>query len=93
MSQEIILLDTYERIELNVELKKNYIFDFLEEFNSLKNEYSINGVIISFNTTFDDNLYLYKTFTKFTYKEYVYKIYFEMEGEIDWQEEINKLLV
>lgn len=91
LSQEIIL-DTYERIELNVELKNNYIFDFLTEFDLLKNKYLVNDVQINFNTTFDEEVYAYRTLAKFKYKDYVYKIYFEMEEETDWQNEISLLL-
>lgn len=92
LEQNVILLDTYERIKLNVELEKNYIFDFLTDFDWLENKFSVNDIQISYNTTFDEELYLYKTFTKFNYKGYVYKVYFEMEGEIDWQGELSNLL-
>jgi len=44
------------------------------------------------NTKFDEELYLYKTFTKFIYQGHVYRICFDLEGETDWQEEISKLL-
>lgn len=92
LSQEIILLDTYERIELNVELKNNYIFDFLKDFDLLENTVSLKSLQIYFNTTFDESLFLYITLAKFSYNGNVYKVYFEMEGETDWQEKISKLL-
>lgn len=80
--------------ELNLMLnqKKNYIFDFLTDFDWLENKFSVNDIQISYNTTFDEELYLYKTFTKFNYKGYVCKVYFEMEEETDWQGELSNLL-
>ena len=82
LSQDVILLDTYEQIKLFVELKDNYIFEFLSKYESLSSEIIINGV----------KIYLYKTFTKFIYQGHVYRICFDLEGETDWQEEISKLL-
>lgn len=92
LSQDVILLDTYEQIKLFVELKDNYIFEFLSNYESLSSEIIINGVKINYNTKFDEELYLYKTFTKFIYQGHVYRICFDLEGETDWQEEISKLL-
>ncbi len=92
LSQDVILLDTYEQIKLFVELKGNYIFKFLSNYESLSSEIIINGVKINYDTKFDEELYLYKTFTKFIYQGHVYRICFDLEGETDWQEEISKLL-
>lgn len=92
LSQDVILLDTYEQIKLFVELKGNYIFKFFSNYESLSNEIVINGVKINYDTKFDEELYLYKTFTKFIYQGHVYRICFDLEGETDWQEEISKLL-
>lgn len=92
LSQDVILLDTYEQIKLFVELKDNYIFEFLSNYESLSSEIIINGVKINYNTKFDEEIYLYKSFTKFSYKGHVYRICFDLEGETDWQEEISKLL-
>ncbi len=92
LSQDVILLDTYEQIKLFVELKDNYIFEFLSNYESLSSEIIINGVKINYNTKFDEEIYLYKTFTKFIYQGHVYRICFDLEGETDWQEEISKLL-
>lgn len=92
LSQDVILLDTYEQIKLFVELKDNYIFEFLSNYESLSSEIIINSVKINYNTKFDEEIYLYKSFTKFSYKGHVYRICFDLEGETDWQEEISKLL-
>ena len=92
LSQDVILLDTYEQIKLFVELKDNYIFEFLSKYESLSSEIIINGVKINYDTKFDEEIYLYKTFTKFIYQGHVYRICFDLEGETDWQEEISKLL-
>lgn len=92
LEQDLILLDTYEQIKLFVELKNNYIFEFLSNYEALSSEIVINGVKINYDTKFDEEIYLYKTFTKFSYKNHVYRICFDLEGETDWQEEISKLL-
>lgn len=92
LRQEILLMDTYEHIELIVELQNNYVFDFLTDYDKLKNKTKINGVQISYTTTFSEEIYLYKTLAKFSYKGNVYRAYFEMEGEKDWQEELSELL-
>ncbi len=92
LEQDLILLDTYEQIKLFVELKNNYIFEFLSNYEALSSEIVINGVKINYDTKFDEEIYLYKTFTKFSYKNHVYRICFDLEGETDWQEKISKLL-
>ena len=92
LEQNVILLDTYERIKLNVELEKKLYIWFFNRFRLVGKQIFVNDIQISYNTTFDEELYLYKTFTKFNYKGYVCKVYFEMEEETDWQGELSNLL-
>ncbi len=90
--QDLLLLDNYETIKLYIELANNYIFDFLSEFEKLTQSTNIGGIDIKYNTKFDEDLYLYKTYLKFNYKGYTYKISCELLEENDWKEHIEKLL-
>lgn len=90
--QDLILLDTYETIKLYIELTNNYIFDFLSEFENLTQSTKIGGIDIIYNTKFDKNSYLYKTYLKFNYKGYTYKITCDLLEENDWKQHIEKLI-
>lgn len=90
--QDLLLLDNYETIKLYIELADNYIFDFLSEFDKLTQNTKIGGIDIKYNTKYDEDLYLYRTYLKFNYKGYNYSISCDLLEENDWIQLIEKLL-
>lgn len=93
LTQKIILKETNEELEMYVQLKNNYIFDFLSDFDTIDSTIKIKDIQMLFDTKFDEQSRLYTTLVKFNFKGHLYKMSFSLQGEMDWQKELSKILI
>lgn len=92
LRQKVTLLETYESIEEFIILQGNYIFDFLEDYNSLQQKTEIKGISVQYNTFFDEEQYLYCTRTSLEIDGFTYKIEFLLENEEQWITYLSQIL-
>ena len=90
--QRIVLLATLEQIDMYIELQDNYIFDCLDMFVDLNSEIELAGVLVKYNTFFDEEQVLYCTRTSLEIDGFTYKIEFLLENEEQWITYLSQIL-
>ncbi len=92
INQHITFIDTLETITLYVELKDNYMFDFLFEYDKLENTIVLNNTEINYSTNYNQLTYSYVTHAKFKYKDKIYRVSFDLIEEDGWKTYLQQLI-
>ncbi len=92
INQHITFSETLETIILYVELKNNYIFDFLDKYDKLENKVKLNGIEVDFSTNYNESTYSYITHAKFKYKDKIYRVSFDLIEEDGWKTYLQQLI-
>ncbi len=92
LRQHIFNIDTLETITLYVELKYNYMFNFLSEYDKLENTIVLNNTEINYSTNYNQLTYSYVTHAKFKYKDKIYRVSFDLIEEDGWKTYLQQLI-
>ena len=79
-------------INLYIELRVNYIYDFLDEFKDLSNQVVISNIEVDFLTSYNQLTYSYVTHAKFKYKDKIYRVSFDLIEEDGWKTYLQQLI-
>ena len=90
--QHIFFQETFETINLYIELRENYIYDFLDEFKDLSNQVVISNIGVDFSTSYNESTYSYVTHAKFKYKDKIYRVSFDLIEEDGWKTYLQQLI-
>lgn len=92
VNQHIFNLESLETIILYVELKENYMYDFLFEYDKLENTIVLNNTEINYSTNYNQLTYSYITHAKFKYKNKIYRVSFDLIEEDGWKTYLQQLI-
>ncbi len=92
INQHVTFTDTLETITLYVELKDNYMYDFLFEYDKLENTIVLNNTEINYSTNYNQLTYSYVTHAKFKYKDKIYRVSFDLIEEDGWKTYLQQLI-
>lgn len=92
VNQHIFNPESLETIILYVELKGNYMYDFLFEYDKLENTIVLNNTEINYSTNYNQLTYSYVTHAKFKYKDKIYRVSFDLIEEDGWKTYLQQLI-
>lgn len=92
VNQHIFNPESLETIILYVELKENYMYDFLFEYDKLENTIVLNNTEINYSTNYNELTYSYVTHAKFKYKDKIYRVSFDLIEEDGWKTYLQQLI-
>jgi len=92
VNQHIFNPESLETIILYVELKENYMYDFLFEYDKLENTIVLNNTEINYSTNYNQLTYSYVTHAKFKYKDKIYRVSFDLIEEDGWKTYLQQLI-
>ncbi len=92
VNQHIFNPESLETIILYVELKENYMYDFLFEYDKLENTIVLNNTEINYSTNYNQLTYSYVTHAKFKYKDKIYRVSFDLIKEDGWKTYLQQLI-
>ena len=92
VNQHIFNPESLETMILYVELKENYMYDFLFEYDKLENTIVLNNTEINYSTNYNQLTYSYVTHAKFKYKDKIYRVSFDLIEEDGWKTYLQQLI-
>lgn len=92
VNQHIFNPESLKTIILYVELKENYMYDFLFEYDKLENTIVLNNTEINYSTNYNQLTYSYVTHAKFKYKDKIYRVSFDLIEEDGWKTYLQQLI-